>query len=146
MVIKHIHLTNGLKLLSVVILLLLASCSTLTKNPQTPLTVLTVCAGSSKPYPAKCIISNPYIHKEVITPAVVAIERSSHDLNISCSIDNKVFGEAVISSSTDIDVTGNILIGGVIGVVTDFVSGNAYEYQPKIQLLLDCEKLTQSSD
>tara|TARA_B100000965_G_C19375918_1_gene662456 strand:+ start:238 stop:678 length:441 start_codon:yes stop_codon:yes gene_type:complete len=145
-VIKHIHLTNGLKLLSVVILLLLASCSTLTKNPQTPLTVLTVCAGSSKPYPAKCIISNPYIHKEVITPAVVAIERSSHDLNISCSIDNKVFGEAVISSSTDIDVTGNILIGGVIGVVTDFVSGNAYEYQPKIQLLLDCEKLTQSSD
>ena len=144
MVIKHIHLTNGLKLLSVVILLLLASCSTLTKNPQTPLTVLTVCAGSSKPYPAKCIISNPYIHKEVITPAVVAIERSSHDLNISCSIDNKVFGEAVISSSTDIDVTGNILIGGVIGVVTDFVSGNAYEYQPKIQLLLDCKKLSKS--
>ena len=124
-------------------MLILVSCSTLTKNSQTPLTIITVCAGSSKPYPAKCIISNPYIHKEVITPAVIAIERSSHDLNISCSIDNKVFGEAVISSSTDVDVTGNILIGGVIGVVTDFVSGNAYEYQPKIQLLLDCKKLIQ---
>ena len=124
--------------------LLLVSCSTLTKNSQTPLTIITVCGGSSKPYPAKCIVSNPYIHKEVITPAVIAIERSSHDLNISCSIDNKVFGEAVISSNTDLDVTGNILIGGVIGVVTDFVSGNAYEYQPKIQLLLDCKKLSES--
>jgi len=123
--------------------MLLVSCSTLTKNPQTPLTIITVCAGSSKPYPAKCIISNPYIYKEVDTPAVIAIERSSYDLNISCTIDNNVFGEAVISSNTDLDVTGNILIGGVIGVITDFVSGNAYEYQPKIQLLLDCTNLTE---
>ena len=119
----------------------ISSCSTLTKNPQTPLTILTVCAGSSKPVAAKCIISNPYIHKEVITPSVVAIERSSHDINIACSIDDKVFGEAIITSNTDLDVTGNILIGGIIGVVTDFISGNAYEYQPKIQLLLDCKKL-----
>ena len=144
MAIKHIHLINIAKLSLYSVSLLLVSCSTLTKNSQTPLTIITVCGGSSKPYPAKCIVSNPYIHKEVITPAVIAIERSSHDLNISCSIDNKVFGEAVISSNTDLDVTGNILIGGVIGVVTDFVSGNAYEYQPKIQLLLDCKKLSES--
>ena len=144
MAIKHIHLINIAKLSLYSLSLLLVSCSTLTKNSQTPLTIITVCGGSSKPYPAKCIVSNPYIHKEVITPAVIAIERSSHDLNISCSIDNKVFGQAVISSNTDLDVTGNILIGGVIGVVTDFVSGNAYEYQPKIQLLLDCKKLSES--
>ena len=132
---------NIIKLKLYLFLAFLISCSTLTKNPQTPLTIITVCAGSSKPFPAKCIISNPYIHKEVQTPAVVAIERSSYDLNISCSVNDKVFGEAVISSSTDLDVTGNILIGGIIGVATDFVSGNAYEYQQKIQLLLDCKNI-----
>jgi len=132
---------NIIKLQLYLFLTFLISCSTLTKNPQTPLTIITVCAGSSKPFPAKCIISNPYIHKEVQTPAVVAIERSSYDLNISCSINNKIFGEAVISSNTDLDVAGNILIGGIIGVATDFVSGSAYEYQQKIQLLLDCKNI-----
>ena len=62
-------------------------------------------------------------------------------MNISCSINNKVFGEAVISSNTDLDVAGNILIGGIIGVATDFVSGSAYEYQQNIQLLLDCKNI-----
>ena len=132
---------NIIKLQLYLFLTFLISCSTLTKNPQTPLTIITVCAGSSKPFPAKCIISNPYIHKEVQTPAVVAIERSSYDLNISCSINNKIFGEAVISSNTDLDVAGNILIGGIIGVATDFVSGSAYEYQQNIQLLLDCKNI-----
>ena len=132
---------NIIKLKLYLFLTFLISCSTLTKNPQTPLTIITVCAGSSKPFPAKCIISNPYIHKEVQTPAVVAIERSSYDLNISCSINNKVFGEAVISSNTDLDVAGIILIGGIIGVATDFVSGSAYEYQQNIQLLLDCKNI-----
>lgn len=137
---KHIPLIKK-NILVAFLVIFLTSCSTLTKNPQTPLTIITVCAGSSKPYPAQCVVSNPYIHKEVTTPAVVAIERSSHDLNIKCSIDNKVFGEAIISSNTDLDVAGNIVIGGVIGVVTDFISGNAYEYQPKVQLLLDCNSL-----
>ncbi len=137
---KRIHLTKK-SILAIFLFTFFISCSTLTKNPQTPLTIITVCAGSSKPHPAQCIVSNPYIHKEVTTPAVVAIERSSHDLNIKCSIENKIFGEAIISSNTDLDVAGNIVIGGVIGVVTDFISGNAYEYQPKVQLLLDCKNL-----
>ena len=125
---------------------IIASCSTLTKNAQTPLTILTVCAGSSKPAPAKCIISNPYMHKEVMTPAIIAIDRSSYDLSIKCSIEDKVFGEAIIKSATDFDVAGNIFIGGIIGLATDFVSGNAYEYQPKIQLLLDCKDLNKDKE
>ena len=117
------------------------SCSTITKNPQTPLTIITVCAGSSKPAPAKCIISNPYMHKEVITPAVIAVGRSSHDLSIKCSIKDKVFGEAIIKSSFDVDSSGNLFFGGIVGLATDFVTGSAYKYQPKIQLLLDCKNL-----
>ena len=81
------------------------------------------------------------MHKEVTTPAVVAIGRSSYDLSIKCSIKDKVFGEAIIKSSFDLDSAGNIFFGGIIGLATDFVSGKAYEYQPKIQLLLDCKSL-----
>ena len=118
-----------------------ASCSTITKNPQTPLTIITVCAGSTEPVPAKCTISNPYMHKKIITPAVIAVGRSSHDLSIKCSIEDKVFGEAIIKSSIDLDAAGNVFFGGIVGLATDFVSGKAYEYQPKIQLLLDCKNL-----
>ena len=118
-----------------------ASCSTITKNSQTPLTIITVCAGSTKPVTASCIISNPYMHKKITTPAVIAVGRSSHDLSIKCSIEDKVFGEAIIKSSFDLDAAGNVFFGGIVGLATDFASGKAYEYQPKIQLLLDCKNL-----
>ena len=85
-----------------------ASCSTITKNSQTPLTIITVCAGSTKPVAASCIISNPYMHKKITTPAVIAVGRSSHDLSIKCSIEDKVFGEAIIKSSFDLDAAGNV--------------------------------------
>lgn len=45
----------------------------------------------------------------------------------------------MLNAKTDIDVFGNIMIGGVIGVVSDFASGAAYEYKPKVQILLDCK-------
>ena len=81
-----------------------------------------------------------------MTPAVIAVGRSSHDLSIKCSIANNVFGEAIIKSSFDLDSAGNIFFGGIVGLATDFVSGKAYEYQPKIQLLLDCKDLNKDKE
>tara|TARA_B100001094_G_C18081831_1_gene745615 strand:+ start:879 stop:1049 length:171 start_codon:yes stop_codon:yes gene_type:complete len=51
----------------------------------------------------------------------------------------KTKGEVILNAKTDIDVVGNIMIGGVIGVVSDFASGTAYGYKPKVQMLLDCK-------
>ena len=53
--------------------------------------------------------------------------------------EKKQKGEVILNAKTDIDVVGNIMIGGVIGVVSDFASGTAYEYKPKVQMLLDCK-------
>ncbi len=68
------------------------------------------------------------------TPGSVTVQRSYHDLHITCDKNGYYHGEKSIASSTKGMAFGNILFGGVIGAGVDMADGAAYDYPADIQV------------
>lgn len=72
----------------------------------------------------------------VTAPGSTRIARSNEDLIVTCTKDGFDPGIANVASNTKGTMAGNLLFGGLIGVVIDHNSGAAYEYPTLIQVLM----------
>jgi hypothetical protein len=68
------------------------------------------------------------------TPGSVTVQRSYHDLHVTCEKSGYRHTEKNVASSTKGMAFGNILFGGVIGAGVDMADGAAYDYPTDIQL------------
>lgn len=121
------------KLFFLPMLVFLSNCASIVQDDKQILSVETPDCLE-----AKCKLSNDqgtfYISK---TPGTVSINRSYSDMTIECS--KGEYAQIITSeSSTDNMVFGNILVGGIVGVIVDTSSGAAYEYDTLIQHPLSC--------
>ena len=85
---------------------------------------------------AMCELDNDKGKWFVTTPGSTTIVRSNEDLIVTCKKDELAPGIATVESATKGSMAGNILFGGVIGVIIDHNSGAAYEYPTLIQVLM----------
>jgi len=125
-------------LLAVTVLGLLSGCATIHSDPTQPITILAVCAGSSKPVEAECILYNDKGRKLITSPGTVAVPRSWSDLHIECRRQDAKKATAVLSSSGDGKILGNLIVGGLIGAAADAGSGAAFNYPNRVTVLMDC--------
>lgn len=115
-----------------------AGCATITEDSEQSITILTVCAGSSKTVKAECIVSNDNNRKLITTPGTVVIARSNENLDINCKRKGELGGKASIKSLSNIHLFENIVFGGVIGVAIDAGTGAGFDYPKLVTLLMQC--------
>lgn len=117
---------------------LVSGCATINADYTQPITVLAVCAGSSRPVEAECVLYNDKSRKIISSPGTVAIARSSSELHVQCSRHGAKNARAVLNSTGDEKILGNLVVGGVVGALVDAGTGAAFNYPNRVTVLMDC--------
>lgn len=111
---------------------LLNGCATIVSGKEQSVSVTTPPAQN-----ATCELKNDkgswFIGK---TPQSVMVHRSYQDLQINCRKNGYQINHTEVPSKVQPWMFGNIIFGGVIGVVVDAVVGSGYNYPEKIQVPL----------
>jgi hypothetical protein len=112
--------------------LLLPGCATIFEGTSQSISV------STNPSGANCTINRngSRIGQVNPTPGSIHVDKSKDDLTVSC--EHAGFLTANVSRSSRFQGTtfGNIIIGGLAGVVVDLATGADFEYPADIQLSL----------
>lgn len=111
----------------------LSGCATITTDDHQSIAI------RSDPPGATCRIAQG---AEVIktisrTPETVLVGKGRHDLSIDCSLPGYYPGAAVLNSHFQDMAYGNVLIGGLLGLLVDSSSGAIKEYPRSVIVLLD---------
>lgn len=85
---------------------------------------------------ASCKLQNAKGTFYVTAPGTVTIHRSRDDLVVQCDKENIKPGLAKIKSSVKGMTYGNILLGGIVGVIVDQSSGAAFDYPAMVTVLM----------
>ncbi|HEY8613198.1 MAG TPA: hypothetical protein VIL69_18180 [Roseomonas sp.] len=113
-------------------LVFLSACATITTSPSQNLTVLTEPPGAS------CEIQRNNHHVAVVnpTPGTARIGKSTRDTTISCTREGHMPAQATLSPEFQPVTLGNVLIGGVVGIIVDVSTGAVAKYPDSVQLTL----------
>jgi hypothetical protein len=114
------------------VLLLSGGCATLTKGTSQPVTVQT------EPEGATCTLTRDGSTVAVVnpTPGTVTVGKSHTELAVRCAKSGYLDAVGTIGSKFQAMTFGNILFGGLIGVVVDAASGATAEYEPTVTIVL----------
>jgi uncharacterized protein YceK len=110
----------------------ISGCATITKGTTQPISLNTPGAPG-----AQCtLFSNAVGTKVVTTPATIVLDKSQESITVSCKKECFQDGTGVIASSTETMAAGNILVGGVVGLGVDAVSGAMNKYNQDNQIAM----------
>jgi hypothetical protein len=113
-------------------LLLLPGCATIFEGTSQSVAI------STDPPGADCTIdrAGSRIGQVNPTPGSIHIDKSKNDLSVSCK--HAGYQIATVAQSPKFQATtfGNILIGGIVGVIVDAASGANFEYPTDVRINL----------
>jgi hypothetical protein len=127
------------KILVVSLVLLLSGCASITGSSTQPISFQTT-QGSAIVSGVGCTLSNDAGKWFVKTPGSVTVKKSTADLVVECA-NGDASGRDHVASKANVNVWGNILIGGIIGYAIDRSSGAGFDYPNSITIELDHGKL-----
>ncbi len=120
-----------LRLMAIAPLLLASGCATIISGTTQEVTV------SSDPPGATCDITRQGANlSSVTTPSSTLIQKTKYDLQVSCAKVGFVTTAVTDKSGVEPWVFGNLLLGGIIGLVIDLSTGaqNKYDSPVLVQL------------
>lgn len=105
-------------------------CATIIEGTDQPVGLITTPPG------AVCNLTREgkVIAQIAPTPGQVVVEKSKHDILIECTKEGYQRAQVIAKSTFTGTTFGNILAGGVIGVVVDASSGANNEYPESINI------------
>lgn len=110
----------------------LSACASITKGTDQQVAIDTPGAAG-----ATCTLTSEGIGtKTVITPTTVKLDKSQHNIAVSCKKECYNDGVGVISSTTEAMTAGNVLVGGVVGLAVDAASGAMNKYNESNQIAM----------
>jgi hypothetical protein len=111
---------------------LAAGCATLTTGSAQTVTIL------SEPAGAACILhrDGAVIGAVNPTPGSIAIAKGHGEIAVRCSRDGFIDAEQRLTAGFQAATLGNILLGGLIGVVVDAASGASGRYEAQLWVLM----------
>jgi hypothetical protein len=111
---------------------LLAGCASITKGTTQSISLDTPGAPG-----ASCTLSSEGIgSKTVSTPATLMLDKSQHNIAVTCKKECYQDGVGIIASSTESMTAGNVLVGGVVGLAVDAASGAMNKYNDVNQIAM----------
>jgi hypothetical protein len=100
-------------------------------------TVQRISVSSTPELGAKCLVRSERGTWDVpSTPGIVVVARASTELAIDCSHPDGTVGKTIVNAEGNPAILGNALAGGVVGLISDTVSGAAYQYPSEITVTL----------
>ena len=110
--------------------ILLSACATVVNGSHQTVTLSTAPPG------ATCTVDRMGARVGVVaqTPGSVRLAKSKNDLTVTCSKPGYQTAAVTRAPSFGAATFGNVLVGGVVGVVVDAASGANYAYPADIRL------------
>jgi hypothetical protein len=115
------------------VVVLFSGCAAITTGTTQPLTVTTKQSGAAV-VGAACELTNGKGTYYVTTPGTVTVTRSYSDMVVICKKDPLPDANMNVRSSLKGMTFGNILFGGLVGVIVDTSTGAAYDYPSSFDL------------
>ena len=110
----------------------LSGCATITKG-----TTQAVALNTPGAVAAQCTLNSSAIGTKVVTtPATITLDKSQESITVLCKKECFQDGGTVIASNTETMAAGNLLVGGVVGLGIDAVSGAMNKYNPDNQIAM----------
>lgn len=108
------------------------SCATVTQGTDQTVTVAT------SPNGAECGLERAGVRIATIaaTPGPVSLKKSAEAVIVTCELDGYEPAKATLRSEFEGATLGNVLLGGIVGVMIDASSGAANKYPERISLTL----------
>jgi hypothetical protein len=119
--------------LAVTVIVLFSGCASIITGTTQPLTVTTKQSGTNV-VGATCELTNGKGNYYVTTPGTVTVSRSFSDMVVVCKKETLPDANMTVKSSVKGMAFGNILLGGVVGVIVDTSTGAAYDYPSSFDL------------
>lgn len=118
-------------------LFLLEGCATIVEGNDQSILVNTMrCEQHGNP---RCIVKNRDNAVVVTAPGSALIEKGASALVVTCVSDNKLAkGSTTVKSRYEAMNLGNILIGGIIGLGVDALSGAMWTYPNEVAVNMEC--------
>jgi hypothetical protein len=85
---------------------------------------------------ARYLTSEAIGTKVVQTPVSMVLDKSQHNISVSCKKECFQDGIGLIPTSTESMTAGNILVGGVVGLAVDAASGAMNKYNDSNQVVM----------
>lgn len=117
-------------ILGIVLGIGLSGCATIIEGTDQPIGLITTPPG------ATCNLTREgkVIAQISPTPGQIVIEKTKHDILIECNKEGYQRAQVIAKSTFSGTTFGNILAGGIIGVVVDASSGANNEYPESITI------------
>ena len=115
-------------------------CASITGSKTQPVSVTAICE-SVLVNGATCTFVNDGGVSYVQTPGTAMVRKSTADLSVSCVKGKMVSAPAIVKSSSNASIWGNILLGGPIGAAVDAGTGAGFDYPPTVNIVFQppCE-------
>ncbi len=107
------------------------ACATITKGTTQIVAINTPGAPG-----AACIVSTPAGPQQVMTPGTLMLAKGSNSLPVRCTKACYQEGVGVLASSVEVMSAGNLIVGGVVGIGVDAVSGAMHKYPDEISVMM----------
>lgn len=111
---------------------LAAGCATITKGTTQSVAISTPGAPG-----ATCTLTSGGIGQKVVTtPAAIVLDKSQENIQVVCKKQCFEDGVGIIASHTEAMAAGNVIVGGVVGLGVDAVSGAMNRYNADNQFMM----------
>lgn len=115
---------------------LFTGCASITGSKTQPISITAVCEAEQV-QGATCTVTNDKGVSYVTTPGTVMITKSTGDATVTCTKDKVASNPSVVSSSNNVNIWGNLLLGGPIGAAIDAGTGAGFDYPPTINVVFN---------
>ncbi|MCX8098642.1 MAG: hypothetical protein N3F11_06525 [Casimicrobiaceae bacterium] len=115
---------------------MLSGCATVTTGTTQSVLVTTARDDGREVEGATCTIRNSKGAWSVVTPGSIHINKANADAHVECRKQGLPSGTAIVQSTTRAHTAGNIVLGGVIGLGVDAMSGAMWAYPDVWRIVL----------
>lgn len=118
--------------LTVVPALLLTSCASIIEGSTQEITV------NSSPPGANCAFMRDGQHVAEISksPGSAVVKKTGADITVDCTKPGYQEATAIDHSDVAAATFGNIILGGLVGIIIDAVDGSIHKYDPVVSVTL----------
>ena len=119
--------------------ILLAGCATMTSGCATITkgTTQSVAVNTPGAVGASCTLASSAIGSiNVVTPATITLDKSQESVTVRCHKECFQDGAGIIASGTETMTAGNVLVGGVVGLGVDAMSGAMNKYNSQNDIVM----------
>jgi hypothetical protein len=117
----------------VIFSLSVGGCASITGSKTQPISITAVCEAEQV-QGASCTITNDKGVAYVFTPGTAMVSKSTADLSVTCTKDKVSSNATIVKSSNNVNIWGNILLGGPIGAAVDAGTGAGFDYPPTVNV------------